>query len=109
MDEKDLLKNLTTKDVLLSLTPIVDTRIMAYFKKETEWLSPRIEKSMKLAQEMQPKSFDRVTSTMTVGTSEEQVNRTKETPEAELEYFGICMFGSTETLREFTGKFSLFQ
>ncbi len=109
MDEKDLLKKLTTKDVLLSLTPIVDAKIVAYFKKEAGWLSPRIEKSMKLAQEMQPKSFDRVTSTMTVGTSEEQVNRTKETPEAELEYFGICMFGSTETLREFTGKFSLFQ
>lgn len=60
MDEKDLLKNLTTKDVLLSLTPIVDAKIVAYFKKEAGWLSPRIEKSMKLAQEMQPKSFDRV-------------------------------------------------
>jgi hypothetical protein len=46
---------------------------------------------------------------MTVGTSEDQVKKTLETPEAELEYFGICMFGKTEELREFTKKFSLFQ
>jgi len=53
--------------------------------------------------------FTDFTSTMTVGTSEDQVKRTLETPEAELEYFGICMFGKTEELREFTKKFSLFQ
>lgn len=54
-------------------------------------------------------SFNDFTSTMTVGSSEEQVERTKNTPDAELEYWGICMFGKTEELREFTGKFSLFQ
>lgn len=53
--------------------------------------------------------FTDFTSTMTVGTSEEQQNATKSTPEAELEYYGICLFGSTQELREFTGKFSLFQ
>ena len=53
-------------------------------------------------------SFSDFTSTMTVGTSEEQVNRTHETPEAELEYWGICLFGDTNILREFTSKFSLF-
>ncbi len=52
--------------------------------------------------------FTDFTSTMTVGTSEEQRNRTKSTPEQELEYYGICLFGETEILREFTGKFSLF-
>lgn len=53
--------------------------------------------------------FTDFTSTMTVGTSMEQVNRTKETPEAELEYYGICLFGDTQDLREITKKFSLFQ
>lgn len=53
--------------------------------------------------------FTDFTSTMTLGTSEEQQNKTKETAEAELEYYGIVLFGSTEELREFTGKFSLYQ
>jgi hypothetical protein len=52
--------------------------------------------------------FTDFTSTMTVGTSAEQVERTAQTPEAELEYFGICLFGETQWLRGFTGKFSLF-
>jgi pterin-4a-carbinolamine dehydratase len=52
--------------------------------------------------------FTDFTSTMTVGTSAEQQERTKNTPEIELEYYGICLFGSTQELREFTGKFSLF-
>jgi len=53
--------------------------------------------------------FSDFTSTMTVGTSQEQQEATSSTPEEELEYFGIVMFGSTEELREFTGKFSLYQ
>ncbi len=53
--------------------------------------------------------FTDFTSTMTVGTSLEQVERTKETPEEELEYFGICMFGETATLDGFTKKFSLWR
>ena len=52
--------------------------------------------------------FTDFTSTMTVGTSEEQVQRTKEASEVELEYYGICLFGNTQELKEFTGKFSLF-
>ena len=52
--------------------------------------------------------FSDFTSTMTVGTSEEQLAATQSTPEAELEYFGIVMFGATDELREFTGKFSLY-
>jgi hypothetical protein len=52
--------------------------------------------------------FSDFTSTMTIGTSAEQQAKTSETPEAELDYFGIVMFGKTEELREFTGKFSLF-
>ncbi len=53
--------------------------------------------------------FSDFTSTMTIGTSEDQQNATKNTPEAELEYYGIVMFGNTEELKEFTAKFSLFQ
>lgn len=52
--------------------------------------------------------FSDFTSTMTVGTSAQQVQRTKETAEQDLEYYGICLFGETDQLREFTGKFSLF-
>lgn len=51
--------------------------------------------------------FSDFTSTMTIGTSQEQQDNTRATPEEGLEYYGIVMFGETETLREFTGKFSL--
>ncbi len=53
-------------------------------------------------------TFTDFTSTMTVGTSAEQVERARNTPEGELEYWGICLFGDTNQLKEFTGKFSLF-
>ena len=53
--------------------------------------------------------FSDFTSTMTIGTSEEQQEATKNAAEAELEYYGIVMFGSTSELKEFTGKFSLYQ
>lgn len=53
--------------------------------------------------------FTDFTSTMTVGTSQEQLDATAATPELELEYYGICLFGNTEELREFTKKFSLFR
>ena len=49
------------------------------------------------------------TSTMTVGTYEEQKERTKNTPEAELEYYGVCMFGEREVLGSLTKKFSLWK
>ena len=52
--------------------------------------------------------FTDFTSTMTVGTSADQIERTKNTSEVDLEYWGICLFGKTSELREFTGKFSLF-
>jgi hypothetical protein len=49
------------------------------------------------------------TSTMTTGTYKEQQERTRQTPESELEYFGICMFGSKEQLSILTKKFSLWR
>ena len=51
--------------------------------------------------------FASFTSAMTVGGYEEQVTLSKATPEAELEYYGICLFGDHEVLRELTKKFSL--
>jgi len=47
------------------------------------------------------------TSTMTVGTYVEQQQRTKETLELELEYYGICLFGPIDQINELTRKFSL--
>ena len=53
--------------------------------------------------------FSDFTSTMTIGTSQEQQDATKNTSEEELEYYAIVLFGSTDELREFTGKFSLYK
>ena len=52
-------------------------------------------------------SFTDFTSTMTVGTYIEQQERTKATPEAELEYWAVVMFGEAEVLAPITKKFSL--
>jgi lysyl-tRNA synthetase class 2 len=54
-------------------------------------------------------SFTDFVSTMTIGTSKEQQEATKKTPADELEYFGICLFGMTDELKELTKKFSLFK
>lgn len=49
------------------------------------------------------------TSTMTVGTYIEQQQITKETPELELEYYGLSLFGPIEQVNELTRKFSLWR
>ncbi|NOJ16746.1 DUF2000 domain-containing protein [Vibrio jasicida] len=68
-------------------------------------------KIRKLRQEALDKSIPSsdFTHTMVEGGSEIQQQTTKNTPEAELEYLGICLFGETETLRELTKKFSLYR
>lgn len=53
--------------------------------------------------------FTDFTSTMTVGTYKEQQERTKQTPELELDYWGICFFGPKEVLNNLTKKFSLWR
>ena len=53
--------------------------------------------------------FTDFTSTMTVGTSQQQLEATANTSENELEYYGIVLFAQTLVLREFTSKFSLFK
>jgi hypothetical protein len=49
------------------------------------------------------------TSTMTVGTYLEQQQRTKEIPELNLEYYGVCLFGEINQINELTRKFSLWK
>lgn len=49
------------------------------------------------------------TDTMTCGTWEEQVERTAETDEDNLIYFGIVMHGDYKELSEMTSKFSLWK
>lgn len=49
------------------------------------------------------------TSTMTVGTYAEQKERTKATPEEQLEYYGICMFGNKNIIGPLTKRFSLWR
>ncbi|MHA2763354.1 DUF2000 domain-containing protein [Vibrio harveyi] len=68
-------------------------------------------KIRKLRQEALDKDipFSDFTHTMVEGGSEVQQQTTKNTPEAELENLGICLFGETETLRELTKKFSLYR
>ena len=49
------------------------------------------------------------TNTMTVGTYLEQIDRTKQTKEADLIYYGIVLFGSWDKVSELTRKFSLWK
>lgn len=51
--------------------------------------------------------FTDFTNTMVEGTYVEQRERTKNTPEAELEYYGIVMFGEADKLAPLTRRFSL--
>jgi len=51
--------------------------------------------------------FTDFTSTMTVGTYADQQERTAQTPEAELEYWAVVMFGEADKLSQLTKKFSL--
>lgn len=49
------------------------------------------------------------TNTMTIGTFEEQIEKTKQTKEADLIYYGIVLFGNWEKVSELTRKFSLWK
>jgi hypothetical protein len=51
--------------------------------------------------------FASFTNAMTVGTWEEQIEKSKSTPEEDLEYYGICMLGDKKQLDNLTKKFSL--
>jgi hypothetical protein len=49
------------------------------------------------------------TDTMTVGTYVEQIERTKQTKEEALIYYGIVLFGPWDKVSELTRKFSLWK
>ena len=49
------------------------------------------------------------THTMTVGTYVEQIERTKQTKDEELIYYGIVLFGPWDKVSELTRKFSLWK
>ncbi len=49
------------------------------------------------------------TDTMTIGTYLEQLEKTKQTKDAELIYYGIVLFGDWEKVSELTRKFSLWK
>lgn len=51
--------------------------------------------------------FTDFTDTMTVGTYIEQIDRTLQTKELDLNYYGIVLFGDWEKVTELTKKFSL--
>lgn len=53
--------------------------------------------------------FNDFTNAMVEGTAEEQRERSRQTPELELEYYGICFFGEENELRELTKRFSLWK
>ena len=48
-------------------------------------------------------------NTMTIGTYLEQIERTKQTKDEELVYFGIVLFGDWDKVSELTRKFSLWK
>lgn len=49
------------------------------------------------------------TDTMTIGTYLEQLERTKQTKEADLIYYGVVLFGDWAKVSELTRKFSLWK
>src|SRR4029079_15759590 len=49
------------------------------------------------------------TDTMTIGSYVEQIERTKQTKEADLVYYGVVLFGNWDKVSELTRKFSLWK
>ncbi len=49
------------------------------------------------------------TDTMTIGSYLEQIERTKETVDADLIYYGVVLFGNWDKVSELTRKFSLWK
>lgn len=49
------------------------------------------------------------TNTMTLGTYQEQIERSKQTKELDLEYYGISLFGNWDQVSHLTKKFSLWK
>jgi hypothetical protein len=70
--------------------------------------SNKINKLRQLAKEAGIQYVDFI-NTMTVGTYQEQIERTKQTKEVDLVYYGIVLFGPWDIVSELTRKFSLWK
>jgi hypothetical protein len=70
--------------------------------------SNKIRELRKSALEAGTKFVD-FTDTMTVGTYQEQLERSKQTKEVDLTYYGIVLFGDWDKVKELTRKFSLWK
>ena len=46
---------------------------------------------------------------MTIGSTQEQLDATKEKSSADLNYLGVCLFGDREEIASFTSKLSLYK
>jgi hypothetical protein len=66
-------------------------------------------KGLREAAQAQGIQFVDFTQTMTVGTFEEQIERTRQTKAEELIYYGIVLFGDWDKVSELTRKFSLWK
>ena len=66
-------------------------------------------RGLRLAAQEKDVRFVDFTNTMTIGNYIEQIERTKQTKEEELIYYGIVLFGDWEQVSELTKKFSLWK
>jgi hypothetical protein len=66
-------------------------------------------KGLREAAQAQGIQFVDFTQTMTVGTFEEQLERTRQTKAEELIYYGIVLFGDWDKVSELTRKLSLWK
>ncbi len=70
--------------------------------------SGEIRKAVQAAREAQIR-FGVFTDTMTGGTYQEQLDRTKETPEEHLKYYSAVLYGPWDLVSQMTKKFSLYK
>lgn len=66
-------------------------------------------RALRLAAQQSGIQFADFIDTMTIGTYLEQIERTKQTKEADLVYYGIVLFGDWAKVSELTRKFSLWK
>lgn len=64
-------------------------------------------RALRIAAKQHHIAFVDFTDTMRVGTYQEQIERSAQTAEADLTYFGIVLFGEWNKVSELTRKFSL--
>jgi len=66
-------------------------------------------RTLRLAAIEQGILYNDFTSSMLGTSADDQLRKTGDTKEIDLEYFGICLFGSAEQLQPLTKKFSVFR